>query len=140
MKYRECKYVLEEPFTEQTAIFPPRKLITEHVILTTDGWLFANKGFPFDGASGLAVDTPTNMRAAATHDALYYLMRCGLLDIKWRERADNELRRIMIERTRDNGWLGRTWGWLRAQYYYRAVRIFGESSARPQAEELETDE
>ena len=60
------------------------------------------------------------MRGSLVHDALYQLMREGLLDLGWRETADQELRRVCLE----DGMSA-----IRAWWVYKAVRFGGESSA-----------
>lgn len=134
MKYREVdyKYILTEPISERVAIYPLCKIVTEDVILTEEGVLLINEGFGYDGPSGLTIDDKSNLRGAAVHDALCRLMRLRLLSTRWRKAADKELKRIMIATTRNRGWFGRTWGWIRAQYYYAGVRLFGWLYVRPQ--------
>ena len=51
-------------------------------------------------------------------------MRLGLLPLKLRKRVDKLFRRML----REDGM-----PWFRAWYYYQAVRMFGEESARPGA-------
>lgn len=96
---------------------------TEWVTLDHLWVLRIKKGYAWDGASGPARDTPSIMRAALVHDALYQLIRVGCLDkAAWRPRADKELRRIC----REDGM-----SWLRAWYIYRAVRVGGGKAASP---------
>jgi hypothetical protein len=91
--------------------------------LATDGKLLITAGYAWDGASGPAMDTPTIMRAALVHDALYQLIRLGSLDKHiWKPRADKELRRIC----REDG-MSRFRSW----YVYQAVRLGGGKAASP---------
>ena len=54
-------------------------------------------GFSWNGANA-TIDTKTILRGSMVHDALYDLMRKGLLDSsQWRETADIELARICRE-------------------------------------------
>lgn len=79
--------------------------------------------YAWDGASGPTWDDKTNMRASLVHDALYQLMREELLDRKHRKYADELFRKMCIE----DGM-----GKFRAWYYYRAVRIFGARTCKPE--------
>lgn len=45
-------------------------------------------GYAWDGASGVAIDTPSFMRASLIHDGLYQLIRIGALPKSCRRRAD----------------------------------------------------
>ena len=81
MKYRKgFKYQLAEKLLLVTNILPDQDIVTDFVILRTNGELELTKGFAWDGASGPVVDRKSNMIAGAGHDALYRLMRKGLLD------------------------------------------------------------
>lgn len=114
------KYQLREDFICQTNIFPKEDITTELVFLNRFGELIIRKYFAWDGCSGPTWDDSTNMRAGLVHDALYYLMRMGLLSIDWRLKVDEELSRLMIE---DGAWE------IRAKYYELAVKTFAESCA-----------
>jgi hypothetical protein len=115
------KYQLRADYQIQTPIFPDEDVVTELVQLTRDGMLTIRKYFAWDGASWPAIDTRTNMRAALVHDALYYLMRCAGLDLKWRGTSDWMLQQIMVE---DGAWP------FRASYYFSAVQAFAERYAQ----------
>jgi hypothetical protein len=114
------KYQLAEGYAVQTAIIPKEHIATDFIVLGTNGVLIVNEGYAWDGPSGPTIDTKNFMRGSLVHDALYQLMREGKLSQKWRDDADNELRRIC----REDGMT-----WLRAWWVYRAVRDFGGSSA-----------
>ncbi|OHD24880.1 MAG: hypothetical protein A2Y38_16240 [Spirochaetes bacterium GWB1_59_5] len=121
IKYRDgYRYQLAEGYAVQTAIFPPRHIATDFIILATNGMLIINGGYAWDGPSGPSFDSKNFMRGSLVHDALYQLMREGKLSERWREMADRKLQRICIE---DGMWKIRAW-WV-----YRAVRDFGGSSA-----------
>jgi len=62
------------------------------------------------------------MQGSLVHDALYQLMREGVIPQHQRKRADEILREICIA----DG-MSRIRGW----WVYQAVRIGGDSSARP---------
>lgn len=93
-----------------------------YVSLRYQSTLMIYEGFVFDGPSGPALDTTDFMRAALVHDALYGLMREGVLPQSYRKAADQELVRIC----KQDGM-----GWFRRQYVYWALRMFGARSARP---------
>ncbi len=82
--------------------------------------LIIDKGYAWDGPSGLTIDTPNFMQGSLIHDALYQLMRLGFLDPKiWRQPADALLRRICLEDDMSE---------FRAWYTYHSVRGFGNPS------------
>lgn len=96
--YRRGKfYVLSRTYTCYVGVFPPQDIVTDFVILTKDGWMTLMKGYAWDGPSGPTIDTKSTLRASLIHDGLYQLMRLGLLELIWRDRADDLLRDIMIE-------------------------------------------
>ena len=122
MKYRSgYKYQLHEDYIVQTNIYPPRRIVDHGFIrLDHNGVLTIKAGYAWDGPSGPSIDTRNFMRGSLVHDALYQLMREGLLDLGWRETADQELRRVCLE----DGMSA-----IRAWWVYKAVRFGGESSA-----------
>lgn len=81
-----------------------------------DGVLTLHPGYSWDGASGPAIDTASFMEASAAHDALYQLIKEGLLPASSRKKADQLLRRLALEDGMPK--------W-RAAYVYFAVRLFG---------------
>lgn len=118
------KYQLREDVWIKTDILPPTDIITELVELYADGRLLVKRFFAWDGCSGPAIDTLTNARAGLGHDALYFLMRMGLLDQKWRPNADALLERLMIEDGDEPN---------RAAAYRWAVSQFAEAAASPKS-------
>lgn len=124
MKYKAgYKYVLAEP---SSFLLPARfeqpsfgDIETEFLYLSGRK-LDIGKGYAWDGASGPTWDDKTNMQAALVHDALYQLLREGLLPATLRKEADLLFYRML----REDG-MGR----IRAWYYYQAVRIFGAKAA-----------
>lgn len=92
------------------------------VSLDHGGTLRIREGYRYDGPSGPTIDTPNFMRGALVHDALYQLMREGDLDLRFRKQADELMRTICVEDGMSR---------FRARYAYIALRMFGESSARP---------
>lgn len=112
--------VVDEVF--QTAIKTGTTVATKYITLADTGLLVVREGYAWDGPSGPTWDTKTFMRGSLAHDALYQLMRMGLLEQKWRIPADKELVRICKV---DGMWSFRRW------YVERELRKFGGSSADP---------
>lgn len=122
------KYELTEHVYYRSSVKPTVILWIPQIALHPDGLLRIRRLYQWDGASGPTIDTASNLRASLIHDALYELLRSGLLgkaeSAEWRryrKLADQELYRIM----REDGA-----NWLRAQYYYWAVRLFAGRFAR----------
>jgi hypothetical protein len=89
--------------------------------LTSDGQITINEDYPWDGPSGPTVDTPSFMRGSLVHDALYEMLRLGLLPHDpCFHLANLELKKICLE----DG----MWPW-RADYVFKAVEEFGNASA-----------
>jgi len=122
IKYQSgYKYQLYETYSVQTNINPIyTEILHGFVRLNVDGMLYINAGYAWDGPSGPTLDDNTNMRGSLVHDALYQLMREGLLSEEYREQADYELYRICLEDGMNIA---------RASCYYKAVRCFGSSFA-----------
>lgn len=92
-----------------------------YIMLSKYGVMCIKKGYAWDGPSGPAIDTYDFMRASLVHDALYQLIREGMVPRSWRKHADVMMRKMCIE----DG-MSRTRAWLS----YRAVRTFGESALK----------
>ena len=121
IKYREgYKYQLAETYMVYIGIVLPRPVDTEWLILE-NGWLTIKRGYAWDGPSGPTIDTPDSMRAALIHDALYQLMRLGLLDISYRPQVDDLLHEICVE----DGMVH-----IRAELWEEAVSHFAAAAAR----------
>ena len=116
------KYQSRNDMVFEVSIFPEEDIVTDLIALRKDGWLWVSKYFAWDGCSGLTFDTCTNMCAGLAHDALYFLMRMGLLSLTEKGKADFQLRRIML---RDGAFP------FRAKYYEKAVNLFGCKCASP---------
>lgn len=116
------KYQLYEEYSIKTGIKPDQILASGGFVkLGTDGTLTTKKGYAWDGASGPVIDTPRNMRGSLVHDALYQLMRGGLLKGE-RKAADKLFQKICIEDGTNE---------LLAWGYYRFLRKFGGSYTKP---------
>jgi len=80
-------------------------------------------GFGWDGASGPAVDTKDILRASAVHDALWDLMKQGLLDSRYKKAVDSEFISILEE---DGMPLFRRWYLLKAVSSYGSVKSLNQ--------------
>jgi len=91
MRYRgEYKYQLAKDEQFQTGFRPPVDIYTTRIWLTAKGLLTVLEGYAWDGVSGPVIDRKTNMHGGLKHDALYELMRKGLLDYNLWRQADYE--------------------------------------------------
>lgn len=126
MKY---KYQLMDDYTIQTDIKPVKDIdpkLAKFLSLSSNGVLTIRKFYAWDGPSGPTIDTRDFMRGSLVHDALYQLMRLGVLDYKvHRKRADEILREICLQ----DGMCS-----LRAWYVYQALHLFADGNARPRKE------
>jgi len=117
------KYQLKQEYVVMIPIRPGSAISSEYVSLESTGRLTIKKGYAWDGPSGPTCDTPSFMRGSLIHDALYQLMRDGLLDHNvYRTVADSILRDVCIE---DGMWSVRAW-WV-----YQGVRLFADFAADP---------
>ena len=119
------KYVLESDYEMEIPILPEQDISIRFIKLTKKGLLTIRRDYAFDGASGPTADTPSTMRAACVHDALYALLRSGQLDPKYRGVADLIFRNILLE----DGVFP-----PRAELFYRGVATFGEPFIDPKSE------
>jgi hypothetical protein len=116
------KYRLAQPYRLNIRLFPDSEIISPYIRVSEFGELVIGRGYTWDGPSGPTIDTPSFMRGALVHDALYQLMRERRIGQGWRAYADKLLRDLCIE----DGM-----GAVRAEYVYAAVRTFGTFAARP---------
>jgi len=122
MKYKKgFKYQLEETEYHLTGIFG-YEIKTKYLSLRPSGSLRIKEGYAWDGPSGPTIDTKTFMRGSLIHDALYELIRKGLIDKKYKAVADQLLYDICI-------WDG-MWS-LRAKLVYIGVKTFGILATLP---------
>lgn len=111
------KYQLAKTYAIQTPVQPPAKIETDFITLEPTGILTIAAGYAWDGASGPTWDTPAAMRPSLIHDALYQLMREGLLPFdQWRLVADKLFRTLCKE---DGMWSPR------AAIWFAGVRLGG---------------
>jgi len=128
-KLTKYKYQLMDDYTIQTDIKPVKDIepkLAKFLSFSSDGVLTIRKFYAWDGPSGPTIDTRDFMRGSLVHDALYQLMRLGVLDYNvHRKRADEILREICLE----DGMCS-----FRAWYVYQALHLFAEGSTRPRKE------
>ena len=125
IKYRSgYKYQLVEEYQVKVSMIPENNIKTAYIELNTEGMLIIKKGYAWDGPSGPTWDTPNFMRGSLVHDALYQLLRNKFLEQKWRDEADEELRRIC----REDGMSK-----IRAWWVHRALRFGGGRAASPES-------
>ena len=125
IRYREgYKYQLAETYRVYVGIYLPKAIVTEWLVLK-DGWLTITRGYAWDGPSGPTFDTPDSLRGSLVHDALYQLMRLGLLSREYRQAADDLLHNICVE----DGMLH-----MRAELWEEAVSHFAEAASRAESE------
>lgn len=131
MFYRNLKgykYELSDMESFDTGIHIPAEIQTKYIWMTISGYLTIKAGYAWDGPSGPAIDSKTFMRGSLGHDALYQLMRMGLLGKEHRVAADAFLRRIC----REDGMSA-----IRALWVFSAVRAFGWVSTNPDRRDTE---
>ena len=98
VKYKSgFKYQLDQSYWDFVTIKPEKNIETHFIRLATNGSLYIKKGYAWDGPSGLTFDTKSSIRGSLVHDALYQLLRMGLLPQSDRKAADYELHSRCIE-------------------------------------------
>lgn len=112
--------MLEIPEMYSTGIVGYRNDHTKKCSISEDGVVTLRRGYAWDGPSGPTIDTYTFMRGSLFHDALYQLMREGVLPLSTRKHADEILRDICLEDGMSK---------IRAAWVYRGVRIGGNKNA-----------
>lgn len=117
------KYQLIKPYSIQTDIIPPKDIVSSggFIMLDRTGMLHIKHGYAWDGAS-CAIDSTTFMRGSLIHDALYGLMREGILYTSYRSQADDLLGSIC----RYDGMSK-----LRAWYVVWMVKLFAQPASDP---------
>jgi len=99
--------------------------------LRTNGIILLKRGYVWDGASGIALDSKYTQEASAVHDALYRLIRKGVINKNRRKEIDKEFLRLLLkaidkmetytlwDKIKKSALIARSHAW------YYAVRIFG---------------
>ena len=125
IKYRKgYKYQLAEDFNIHTSI-TGYNVRCEFIRLTADGVLTIKKGYASDGPSGPTIDTLNFMRGSFVHDALYQLIRAGLIPGGCKDIADSMLYVLCLEDGMNA---------VRAYFVYRAVRWKGADALYPSSD------
>ena len=114
------KYALSKKYTMDVGI-KGYNHVDKYLWILDNGCLFLGSGYAWDGCSGPTIDDETNMRAGLVHDALYQLIREGVIPIELRKKAD----KLFYQLLREDGM-----SWIRAKLYYRAVRLFGDKHCK----------
>lgn len=128
MKYRKIegyKYQLYETEVISTPIIPEKEITTEFLYIGLNGQLVIKRWYAWDGPSGPTIDTTAFIKASLAHDALYQLMRLGLLPKHHFSPANRFLRDQCIQFGMSK---------FRAWYIFQSVEMFGKSNimSRPE--------
>ena len=110
----------------QTSIIPDEVIESQYITLNTDGRLFILQGYAWDGPTGVPDVWGTRwlIRPSLIHDALYQLLRHGLLEPGYRKAADVEFKLACHADAR--------WKWM-GNVAYWFVRKFGKVAADPKS-------
>jgi hypothetical protein len=115
------KYQLHKTYRVLTPLLG-YEISTRYICLARNGWLTIYQGYCWDGPSGPTIDSKTFMRGSLIHDALYQLLREGLLPQYERFLADKILQYTCLE----DGMCR-----LRAWWIFVGVDKFAASAASP---------
>jgi hypothetical protein len=116
------KYRLVERLERRTEITGRGHYVAPHFSLSSNGTLTLCAGYAWDGATGVP-DTPEIMEASAVHDALYQLMRLGLLD---REQYFEYANQLLFTMCCEKGMKMED-----AKRIYWGVKTFGKAATYP---------
>lgn len=134
INHPKYKYELLSDCITFTQLKPTQDLKGKFYRIYKTGKLIIKKGYRWDGASGPTIDTKNVIYASLIHDIFYQMFRENQLNrYTWKDQADRELQRIMIEhanKDRTEDWAIHSW-WIefRAGYYYNAVKYFGHKAS-----------
>ena len=125
MIYRKItghKYRTRHYFTFDTKMCPNVYVMSPGGwVYLSNGELYIKAGYSWNGASGGMWDSENVIVASLVHDALYQLLREGVLSQRFRPDADLVFRNICVEKGMSA---------FRAGYAYRLLRMFGEKAAQ----------
>lgn len=112
------KYVNAENYSDIAPFAPYRDTVTDYGVFYTTGEYVIYRGFLFS-ANFPAINTDDSRRAAMVHDFFYELMKRGVLSREHRYDVDYLFYNQLLE----DGMIP-----LRAWYWFRAVREFGDNA------------
>ena len=122
MRYKAgYKYQLAETYSIALPWLAIQPNHAADFLLVDGATLTIERGYCWDGASGPTWDSKSSMRASLVHDALYQLMRLGVLPEACRKHADDTLYDLCLE---DGMFKPRAWAW------WKAVRLAAGSAAK----------
>ncbi len=121
------KYQLRQNYVIETGIEIDEAIETPFLWLNPNGRLKIQRGYAWDGPSGPTIDTRSSMRGSLVHDALYQLMRSGLLGVDRRATIDRLFYLILVE----DG----MWKW-RAGWWHTAVRKVAGMATDPSSRKV----
>jgi hypothetical protein len=109
--HAEARIVLPAPFCRYDTESP--------FISVISGYLILKAGYAWDGPSGPTLDSKDFMRGSLVHDAIYQLIREGIIPRECKDAADD----LLIALCKADGM-----GAIRRWYVLQAVKRFGVSS------------
>jgi hypothetical protein len=131
MKYRSgYKYQLSEDEVFWTAFHPTNNIDTQFIKLGVDGKLTILSGYAYDGASGPTIDDDVFKYCSLPHDALYQLMRMGLLDSDDWKMADEELKNAAKAKLLMSPWYIKAWWKTRLPIVMLGLKMAGGKYAK----------
>lgn len=127
------KYQLAKIYTCQTNICPPKAIFSRYIDLDRSGLLTIYWGYAWDGPSGPTIDTKEFLEGSLVHDALYQLIRMGLLEPEWRIVADQMFKKICKEKCKKRkvNILRKGINYFRIWYMHQSVKYFAGYAADP---------
>lgn len=133
-------------YVARFGIFPLEPGGNEFVQLTIDGRLIVRKHYAWDGASGPALNDRAFVRPSLVHDALYQLIREGVIGQDGRRLADRLLRKMLrkdmliIARRLPfaQRWAMRALAMVRPEWVKLAVRLGGGVAMAMHSDEILT--
>jgi hypothetical protein len=124
MKYRERKFWKYENIEDviiSTGLKTEQYYNSPFLLMSCNGILTIRPGYRWDGASSVAIDTKNIMLPSLVHDALYQLIREGVLQPDDRKRCDEIMYELNIERGMAK---------IRASSIYYALRAGGAKATK----------
>lgn len=115
---RADKFVLAKNYYDIAPFAPEKTILTTYGAFYPSGEYKVSTGFLFS-ANFPAINTEDSKRASMAHDFFYNLMKDGHLSRDCREAVDKLMYDMLIEDDMPS---------LRAWYWYKAVRVGGESA------------